>query len=256
MALTIANTPIRVHHSVAGNVVGGWLALSWLAGRRHPERPFLQKLAIGASSIALLLVADVGHAVAHVFSARRAGAPMDAIEVSANMPRTVYENNDVAPAAHRGRAIGGPVYSALGLLTGLLARALTRPSSAARELADCWTVGSGLLFIGSLTPTPSVDGGSLLKWHLVERFGDEEAADRIVRGVGVATGAGLLLAGLRIASRRRAVPALVLAGWGAATVIDSLGLARGALQDRRFHGAGGDDQGTPLQDSPPLCPSA
>lgn len=237
MTLSVANTPIRVHRSVAGNAITGWLALSWLAGRRHPERPLLQKLAIGASSLALLFVADVGHAVAHVFSARRAGAPMDAIEVSANMPRTVYENNDVPPAAHRGRAIGGPIYSALGLLTGLFARALTRPSSAARELADCWTVGSGLLFIGSLTPTPSVDGGSLLKWHLVERFGDEEAADRIVRGAGVATGVGLMITGLRLASRRRAVPAVVLAGWGAATIVDSLGLAPSALRDRGFEPA-------------------
>jgi hypothetical protein len=74
----------------------------------------------------------------------------------------------------------------------------------------------------------------LLKCHLVERTGDEEAADRAVRRAGVATGSALLLAGVVLAMRRRAVPATVLGGWGAATVVDSLGLASAVLRDRGF----------------------
>jgi hypothetical protein len=196
MVVTVARTPVRVHRSVLVNLVGGWVALSFLAGKRHPERPPLIRLGMGALSIALIMAADVGHALAHGFGARRAGAPMDAIEVSANMPRTVYYNNDVPPQAHRGRAIGGPIYSALGLLTGLVAHGVTERSSAARELADWWSIGNGLIFFGSLTPTPSVDGGSLLKWHLVARGGDEQAAEREVRRAGLATGGVLIGAGI------------------------------------------------------------
>lgn len=191
--------------------------------------------------MALLLAADVGHAIAHIFSARRAGAPMDAVELSANMPRTVYANNDVPPKAHRGRATGGPVYSGLGLLSGLLARALTKRSSAARELADWWSIGHGFIFFGSLTPTPSFDGGSLLKWHLVERVGDEEAAERAVRRVGLTMGGALVGAGVGLALRRRRLPALVLGGWGIVATLDALGQARELLSDRGFGQAGCED---------------
>jgi len=184
--------------------------------------------------MALLMAADVGHAIAHIFSARCAGAPMDAVELSANMPRTVYANNDVPPKAHRLRATGGPIYSGLGLLSGLLARSLTRRSSVARELADWWSMGNGLIFLGSLTPTPSVDGGSLLKWHLVERVGDEEAAECEVQRVGLATGGALVAAGIALAWRRYRLLALVVGGWGIVTIVDSLGWARGQLRDRTF----------------------
>jgi Zn-dependent protease len=193
--------------------------------------------------MALLVAADVGHAIAHVFSARRAGAPMDAIELSANMPRTVYTNNDVPPKAHRGRAIGGPIYSGLALLLGLLARALTKRSSTARELADWWSIGNAFIFFGSLTPTPSVDGGSLLKWHLAERTGDEEAAERTVRRAGLTAGGAMVGAGLGLALRGRRLPAVVLGGWGIFTIVDTLGWAREVLSDRGFGQAGCEGDG-------------
>lgn len=234
IVVTAAGTPVRVHPSVGLNLLVGWAGLSWLAGRRRPERSLCTRLGIGALSVALLVAADVGHAIAHTFSARRAGAPMDSIEVSANMPRTVYTDNDVPPRAHRGRAIGGPIYSALCLLTGLLAHAITKRSSSPRELADWWSVGNGLIFFGSLTPTPSVDGGSLLKWHLVERDGNEQAAERAVQRAGIATGVALIAAGIGLASRRRRLAALVPGGWGIVTIVDSLRWAPRLLRDRGF----------------------
>ncbi len=142
MQLTVAGTSVKVHPSVALNLLVGSGILSWLSGRRRPERSFFAKLGIGTASMMLLMAADVGHAIAHAFSARRAGAPMDAVEFSANMPRTVYTNNEVLPKAHRGRASGGPIYNGLCLLVGLAARALTKRSSAARELADWWSIGN------------------------------------------------------------------------------------------------------------------
>lgn len=69
--------------------------------------------------VLLALLADVGHACAHTVSARLAGAPMDVILLGADMPRTLYWNNDVPPRAHIMRSLGGPVYSGVGLLMGL-----------------------------------------------------------------------------------------------------------------------------------------
>lgn len=45
------------------------------------------------------------------------------------------------------------------------------------EVADCSSVGHGLILTGSLAPLPIVDGGSLLKWTLVERGRTPAEAD-------------------------------------------------------------------------------
>ena len=70
-------------------------------------------------SMILLIFADFGHAIAHIFSARYAKAPMDEILITAGMPRTLYTDNNVSPATHRMRAFGGPVFSTLGLLLSI-----------------------------------------------------------------------------------------------------------------------------------------
>ncbi|MBK7178172.1 MAG: hypothetical protein IPH82_13460 [Chloroflexi bacterium] len=59
--------------------------------------------------------------------APNAGAPMDQVLLSLDMPHTLYTNNDVAPAIHCQRSLGGPVYSAASLLGSLLWRTLSAP---------------------------------------------------------------------------------------------------------------------------------
>jgi hypothetical protein len=161
-----------------------------------------------------LLFADLGHALAHTVSARWAGAPTDEIQVSSGMPRTIYFDNDVSPRAHQLRALGGPVFNAAGLLVALLQRALSPRDSVMHELANWSCISHGVLFAGSLMPLPVVDGGTILKWALVERGHTPAAADVAVQRASLATGATTTAAGLLLAARRRWLPAggLVLAG--------------------------------------------
>ena len=133
---TVWDTAVRVKPAVLANLLIAWVALSWLAGQQFPDSSWLARLLVGALSTTALLVADFGHALAHIVSARYAAAPMDEILVSAGMPRTLYFDNDVPPQTHRMRSLGGPIFSALGLLVSLFLRTLTSPGSPARMVAD------------------------------------------------------------------------------------------------------------------------
>jgi hypothetical protein len=171
-----------------------WGFFAWLAGRRRPRRPWSESLLVGALSLLPALFADIGHALAHSVSAKAAGAPMDTVLLDANMPRTLYADNDVPPHVHRTRALGGPIFNALGLSLSLLWRKFSPPRTESRELADISAVAHGMLFFGSLFPIPIIDGGTILKWTLVERGCTEDEADQRVRQAGL--GAGLALGGI------------------------------------------------------------
>jgi hypothetical protein len=207
---TAWGTPVRVHPMVLANVVTLWALLSWLAGRRHLAWRVGRRLLAGAASAMALLSADVGHALAHIASARWAGAPMDYILISAGMPRTVYLDDQVSPLAHRRRALGGPILNAAGLLVSLALRPLAPRGSVPREVLDWSCLGHGALLAGSLAPLPVVDGGSLLKWSLVEAGRSPQQADAVVRQAGLGLGAGAAAAGLALAARSRWLPAVGL----------------------------------------------
>lgn len=159
------------------------------------------------------LIADIGHALAHTVSAKISGSPMDEIQI-VDMPRTIYFDNDVPLEVHRMRALGGPVYSAIGLVASFLLRLITPRDSAVRELAHWSTLGHGLIFVGSMAPLTIVDGGVISKWTLVERGYPEVEADRVVQKAGLATGAVAMGAGATLATRRHWLPAsgLIIAG--------------------------------------------
>ena len=161
-----------------------WGLFVWVAGRRKRERPLSQNLLVATLSLPLAFLADIGHAMAHTESAKRAGAPMDEILLSADMPRTLYANNDVPPRTHITRAVGGPIYSAIGLTLSLLWRSFSPPTSLSRELAVVSSFYHGAIFFGSLMPLPIVDGGTILKWSLVEQGKTTEEADDIVKVTG------------------------------------------------------------------------
>jgi hypothetical protein len=204
---TVWSTPVKVHPAALANLAGLWGLLSWWASRRQPERPWPLCLGLGFLETLVLLSADVGHAVAHIVSARFAGAPMDEIVISSGMPRTVYHDNHVPPRAHRLRALGGPVFSALGLLVSLILRALTSRGSATRDVTDASCLGHGFILLGSLMPLPFVDGGSLVKWTLVESGHSESEADALVRTVDLALGTACTTTGLLVATTHRGWPA-------------------------------------------------
>jgi hypothetical protein len=208
---TVWDTPVKVKPAILANLLALWGLLSWLAGRRGPESPWPVRLLVGLLSTLALLAADLGHAMAHIASARYAGAPMDEIQVSAGMPRTIYHDNDVPPRTHRLRALGGPLYNAVGLLVSLVWRALTPRGSPVRQVADWSCLGHGLILGGSLVPLPFVDGGSVLKWTLVERGRTPQEADEVVRQVDLSLGMAAAATGVALAAtRQRWLPALGL----------------------------------------------
>jgi hypothetical protein len=204
---TVWGTPVKVKPAILANLLGLWGLLSWLAGRGRPERPWPVRLLAGVLSTVALMAADVGHAMAHIVSARYAGAPMDEILLSEGMPRTLYYDNEVPPRVHRLRALGGPVFSTVGLLTSLILRALAPRGSLVRELAGWSSLGHGLILGGSLVPLPFVDGGTLLKWTLVEQGRTEEEADGVIRQIDLGLGAATATVGVAVAAAGRGLPA-------------------------------------------------
>jgi hypothetical protein len=204
-SMRIFDTPIKVKVTFLIFIVPLWIGITWLGLYWHPGRGFWPGVLVGFVTVLLLLIAEFGHAIAHIFSARHAGAPMDEIQISAEMgmPRTLYWNNEVSPDVHRMRAMGGPLFNLLGLLLSLLIYAVVPGNSIAAELATWSAVGHGLLLIMSLAPVPMVDGGTLLKWTLVARGKSVTEADVIVRrvdwGMGIAAGiVGVVLIAMQI----------------------------------------------------------
>ncbi|HEU5227297.1 MAG TPA: hypothetical protein VFU49_05740 [Ktedonobacteraceae bacterium] len=179
--LRIFGTPVKVKGTVLVPIVALWGIVTWLGFYWHPERGFWQGILIGFVTVLLLMPADFGHALAHILSARSAGAPMDEILISAGMPRTLYWNNEVSPDVHRMRAIGGPVFNAVGLLLSAVIYAVASGNPIARELAAWSAGGHGLILLAALLPLPMVDGGTIMKWTLVARGRTAKEADEMVR---------------------------------------------------------------------------
>jgi hypothetical protein len=214
LSITVLSTPVEIQPLVLLNVAGLWAMLAYLAGRRGSARPLCWRIWTGFLGMLALMTADLGHAAAHILSARWADAPMDMIQVSAGMPRTIYYQDDVSPRAHRLRAIGGPLFNVVGLLLSLLQRAASAPDSIWRTLADWSCLAHGFLLGGSLMPLPMVDGGSILKWSLVEGGQTPAEADETVRQAGVALAVAGAAAGAVMAAKRRWLQAagLIVAG--------------------------------------------
>lgn len=198
--------------------------LTWIAGRRHPERSWLQRLAVGLIALPVALLADIGHAMAHTVSARMAGAPMDEILLSAEMPRTLYENNTVPPPVHIMRSLGGPVFSLACAALSLLWHSLSPRRSLSRELAEVSLFGHSFILLASSIPLPMVDGGIMLKWQLVKSGLSPEQADRVVHRASLGLGVALLAPGAVIGlGRKQKLIGSFLAASGAAAIAAGLG---------------------------------
>lgn len=199
IVMRISGTAVTVKPTFLVPLAAVWGVVTWVGFRRHPKRRFGAGLLVGLASVVVLTPVDLGHAFAHIISARYAGAPMDELRITAGMPRTLYWNNAVSPDVHRLRALGGPIFNALGFLLSLAIYRAAPRASVARELAGWSALGHGLLLPASLAPLPMVDGGTLLKWTLVARGRSEAEADALVRRVdrgmgilGVILGAGVI----------------------------------------------------------------
>jgi len=195
ITLRIFSTPVRVKPAVLLLVVALWAGVTAVGLYWHPGRGFWPAVLIGFVTMFLLLLADFGHPLGHILSARYAGAPMDEVRITVTeMPHTLYNNNAVSPNVHRLRALGGPIFNGLCLLLSAAVFAVAPAGSVGRELAAWSAAAHGMMLIMSLAPLPIVDGGTILKWTLVARGWSEAAAEAAARRVGWLVGitAGLL----------------------------------------------------------------
>lgn len=214
ISLKIFRTPVKISPSFLVFILPLWAVITWLGIRWHPGRGLWAGILIGFVTVLLLLVAEIGHPIAHIFSARLAGAPMDEIRISAEtgMPRTLYWNNEVAPKAHRMRAMGGVAFNLLMFSLSMAIYALVPAKSLAAELSAWSTAGHALLFTMSMAPVPSVDGGSILKWTLVNNGKTIGEADKIVNRVDWAIGIAAAAAGVVLLALRSWVAGGILMG--------------------------------------------
>lgn len=211
---TLNNVPVKARRSFWLLPPLLWGLLAWIAGKRQPQRSLWRRLLVGGLATPLAMSADAGHVLAHTVSARLAGAPMDAILLGADMPRTLYRNNQVPPRVHILRSLGGPLANFLGLFVALLWRQSARPRSTSRELAETTAVGHGALAFGSLLPIPIVDGGVILRWLLVLRGNPPAQAGQMVNKISIALGATAVGVGALLALLGRRVWGMLTAAGG------------------------------------------
>jgi hypothetical protein len=214
LTIKVFGTPVKVRPIFLIYLVLLWAILTWLETVWHPGMAFWEAVLIGLTVVLVLIPADVGHAIAHIFSARWAGAPMDEILLSAGMPRTLDWNNAVSPNAHRLRAIGGPLFNLVALLLSLAIFALVTNNSTVWELAAWSALGHGLILIMSLVPLPVVDGGTLLKWTLVASGRTETEADAALRRLDWGLGTITEIAGLVLVASRLWIAGGIVVGLG------------------------------------------
>jgi hypothetical protein len=146
-------TDVRPSAALAG------LAMGALAYALLPGGP--RRLLGSALGVALWYEAELNHTLGHVVSARLAGAPIDRLRWGL-MLATLYDNNDVTPRQHIGRAMGGPLASALAMLCWWLLWRLSSDRPVGR-LALIALAFNTLLTLVSWLPLPWVDGGVILR---------------------------------------------------------------------------------------------
>jgi hypothetical protein len=224
--LRIFGTPVKVKGTVLVPIVVLWGIVTWLGFSWHPERGFWQGVLIGFVTVLLLAPADFGHALAHIFSARYAGAPIDEIRLGAGMPRTLYWNNEVSPDVHRMRAIGGPIFNVLGLLLSATIYAVVSGNPIIRELAAWSAVGHGWILLAALLPLPMVDGGTLVKWTLVARGRTEKEADELVRLLDWVLGIAGGIIGAGLTAMQMWIGGVIVAGMSTVVIAIAAGKIR------------------------------
>ena len=197
ICLKIFKTPVYIQLPVFFLAIALWFGTTWFNIFFFPFRGFWINTLVGLLLTVVLLLADFGHALAHIFTARIADAPMDEVRITlTKMPHTLYKNNAVTPKAHRMRALGGPLFNALYLFLSAVLLYFLPQGTIGKELATWCSVANIMMLIMSLTPFPIVDGGSILKWTLVDRGWSPSIAEATAKRVGWLAGISFFLIGI------------------------------------------------------------
>jgi len=174
-------------------------------GRKHPDWHWLTRFVVGTLNMNVILGSEWCHNLAHAAAAKWVGEPVDCIRVSWGMPMLVYydiEDPNVPPRHHIIRSLGGPLINAIFSGIGLILKRFANKDSPVREVIDTAVAANIFLFVAGMTPIPFLDGGTALKWSLVDMGQTLDDADKIIRNVNVVSGA-VMGAGAVIAFNKR-----------------------------------------------------
>ncbi len=221
-------TPVKMKpNSIVGLASVFWVLLRLAQGNR-PRWPQPFRFLLASVWFAMFLTTYFLHTLGHIRSARRAGAPMDAVVLDWGVQMNVYYNNHVTPGQHIGRASGGPLVTGALAATGYLFWRLVRGLPVIRDLAEAWYAFNAMGLVLSLTPSPHFDAASLLRWGVTRQTGEEALGDEAVQQAGYGAAAGLLLASVVLLLRGKGALALFCAGLSIFTILD-LSVLRGKL---------------------------
>lgn len=183
-----------------------WGILSWVAGRKRPDWSWKERVYAGALTSALMLGSEWCHNFAHTAAAKWIDKPTDAIRIFWGTPLLIYYDiNDqtVTPRQHILRALGGPFFNLVMVPVTWFAKHFTRKGSLAHYAAGFALGVNSFISSLSLLPIPGLDGGSLLKWSLVNKGRSPQDADNVVKEVNRFVGCGLAItSGLTIRQHR------------------------------------------------------
>ncbi len=222
MLFTLAGTPVQADISAPLNVIGT-LGLCWvLVAQRYPARSWFMRLILTVIWTVLFMAVFAIHSLGHIFSARAVGAPMDTLLINAVHWVTLYHSSNVPPEAHIGRAVGGPLANLSAIVAGRVVRPVFPPGPFGRDLLDIFMAFNAFIGAAALMPTPSFDGGVLLKWAVYMQSGDVGQASRSVQEAGLTASAVLtaLAAAALLVGRR--IAGTILAAFGLVAALESL----------------------------------
>jgi Zn-dependent protease len=198
--------------------------------RHFPSMPGVERSLRSFGCTLAMLGSEWCHNLAHTFASIAVNKPVDAVRITFGMPLLVYYNPDdprVSPQQHILRAIAGPLFN-LGVLPPLYILAskldVDTPGHFLAKLALDTNIFLGTV---SLVPLPSLDGGPIMKWTMVDRGKSIAEAEKTVKKANAASAVLLLILGLLSYLRSKKLLAIVLGVLG----LSSLAVARGWLEE-------------------------
>lgn len=209
--------------------LGAWGILTHVAGNRRPDWSNRKRAMAGALTASILFGLEWCHNLAHIAVAKWIGKPADAMRVFLGTPLLIYQNIDdreITPREHLLRASGGPAFNLLTIPFSWLAKRISRNGSFGHYIADFAFGANVILPSLSLLPIPGLDGGSLLKWSLVERGRSIREADEEVKKVNLVVGSGLGATSAVAFRQRKKWRGAILAAFAVISLSIGLGLLR------------------------------
>lgn len=192
--LMLDGVPLRAKPSAIPGIVGSFILCYGIAAWMRPKWPLFAKVLLAVTLTQLLQAGLLIHSTGHIRSARRVGAPMQAVVLDWGFQSNHYADGEVTPRQHIGRALGGPVASALSTGAAGLLYTVLGWIPVIGALVEGWLYINALILGFSVIPTPHFDAGTMLKWSVAGATGEEALGDEAVQSAGSLTVGGLLLA--------------------------------------------------------------